>query len=280
MDTMTLPDLEVVRTTLVACSWRATDDADAGAAAAADDSLGVMDVRFSPFNSWYEINSYWEGRFLERTVPGTFKRTIAAHNKASRVDAHNIKTLFNHGMDFNIGDKLLGDIEELAEDPDSPRSTVRLWDTSYNRDLLPGLRSGAYGSSFMFRVVKDEWDQEPAKSDHNPDGIPERTVKEARVFEAGPVTWPASPTATAGMRCASATDAYYDHLARRDPQRVEALRSKLVALRGAGRPVDDTRPADGPAIALPTDPAARHSDGFSHAQRRARLYPHLEGVSS
>jgi len=266
-----LPDLDIVRTTLVPATLRAATDDTGGR-----EGLGVMDVRYSPFNTWYEIHSWWEGRFLERTVPGAFKRTLKAHNAATNVDAHNIKTLFNHGMDFSIGDKLLGDIDEATEDPDSPRHSVWLWDTSYNRDLSPGLRSGAYGSSFMFRVIKEEWDEEPGKSAHNPDGIPERTLKELRVFEAGPVTWPASPTATAGMRCLSATDAYYDHLARREPQRVEALRSRLAALRSDRRSVViDTRPADGPATAPPTDSAARHSGRLTHAQRRERLYPCL-----
>lgn len=262
---LTLPGLHVVRATLVACEWRAADDADS-------DDLGVLVVRFSPFNTWYEIDSMWEGKFLERTVKGAFKRTIAAHNAATKVDAHSVKTLFNHGMDFNIGDKLLGDIEELKEYPDSPRSTVRLWDTSYNRDLLPGLRRDAYGSSFMFRVIQDEWNDEPEKADHNPDGLPERTIKEIRLFEAGPVTFPANPAASAGMRCVSVTDDYYEQLARREPQRVDLMRSQLSALRES-RPADPgTRPDDGPAPEPPTDPAARHSDGLAHAHQRRRYF--------
>lgn len=266
----TLDGLDIVRNTLVACDFRSMADA------VEPDGLGLMDVRFSPFNTWYRIDSFWEGSFLERTVAGAFKRTIGAHNAAVRDDAHNVKTLFNHGQDFFIGDKLLGDIEELAEDPDTPRSTVRLWDTSYNRDLLPGLRSGAYGSSFMFRVIQDEWNEEPGRSDHNPDGLPERTIKEVRLFEAGPVTWPASPTATAGMRCLSGTDTYYEHLARRDPSRVDGMRSRLLALRSAG-PAHPGTPADpGPAPAVPTDSPQRHSGGLSPAQRRERLFPYLK----
>jgi phage head maturation protease len=276
MDTLTLPDLDIVRTTLLSCEIRAAA-ADPGLTAS---GLGLLDVRFSPFNSWYRIDSMWEGSFLERTVPGAFKRTFDAHNAATNTDAHSIKTLFNHGMDPNIGDKLLGDIVSAGEERDSPVTTVDLWDTSYNRDLLPGLRSGAYGSSFMFRVIKDEWDNEPDPSDYNPDGLPERTIKEARVLEAGPVTFPASPAATAGMRCLSATDAFYEHMARRDPQRVETMRSKIFALR-SGRPADDgTRDAAGPAIEEPTDPATRHSDGLTPAQRRERLYTYLKGQSS
>ncbi len=269
----TLPDLDVVRTTLVPCSWRAAD------ASSEREGLGLMDVRFSPFNTWYRVDSFWEGSFLERTVPGAFKRTLAAHNAAQKVDAHNIKTMFNHGMDMYVNQKLLGDIDEIVEEADGPRSSVWLWDTSYNRDLLPGLRSGAYGASFMFRVIKEEWNEEPGKADHNPDGLPERTLKEIRVFEQGPVTWPASPTASAGMRCISATDSYYEALARFDPARVDGMRSQLLALRNQDRPAPSgTRPAAGPATVPPTDPAARHSGGMTPAQRREALYPCLKGV--
>lgn len=271
--TITLPGLHVVRSTLARVDLRAADDD----AQAEREGLGLMDVRFSPFNTWYRIDSWWEGSFMERTVPGAFKRTFTAHRQAKNVDAHNIKTMFNHGQDLTIGQKLLGDIDEIAEDADTARSSVWLWDTSYNRDLLPGLRSGAYGSSFMFQVIREEWNEEPEKSDDNPDGIPERTIREARVFEAGPVTWPASPTATAGMRCWSDTETYYDQLERFDPSRVARMRSQITALRSAGPAQQGTPAGPGPATARPTDPARSHSAGLTPAQRRERLYPTLKG---
>jgi hypothetical protein len=103
---------------------------------------------------------------------------------------------------------------------------VPLFDTSYNRDLAPGLEAGVYGSSFRFTVEKDEWDHSPARSEYNPDGIPERTITEARVFEFGPVTFPANPAATAGVR--STTDTFYQRT--RDPEGFESLlRSAQVA---------------------------------------------------
>lgn len=269
---LTLPDLELVRHAMIRVDLRA-----AGDITAPEDSLGLMDVRFSPFGDWYRIDSWFEGTFLERSVPGAFKRTINAHNAAQGKDAHRIRSMFNHGMDMQIDQKLLGDVLQAAEDPDSPRITVGLWDTSYNRDLLPGLRSGAYGSSFMFRVVRDEWDHEPGVSGHNPDGLPERTLKEVRVEEAGPVTWPANASATAGMRAASGTDSFYDALSRRDPSRVEALRSKISALRSAG-PATGTPAGDGPAPAAPVDgPPQGTRQGLTAAQRRERLYPDLKG---
>ncbi len=257
-DTLTRPGLDVVRTWHLPVELRADDESEPEQAS----DLGLMDVRFSTFNTWYRIDSFWEGSFLERTVKGAFKRTINAHNAARNVDAHRMVTLYNHGFDYHIGDKILGEITRSREEADSPVNTVRLFDTSYNRDLLPGLRAGVYGSSFMFRVIKDEWNQEPGVSDHNPDGLPERTLKELRVFEAGPVTWPANPDATAGMRCVSGTDAYYELMARRDPNRVSELRSKLTALRSAK--------ASAPADPRPTDPADDGHSGRQRAAARAR----------
>jgi HK97 family phage prohead protease len=270
-DLITLDDLALIRT------WREPAILRAAEVEADADGLGVLEVRFSRFDSWYRIDSWWEGSFLERTAKGAFKRTINAHHAARDVDSHNVKTLFNHGFDFHIGDKLLGRIDSLTEENDSPVSLVNLYDTSFNRDLLPGLRDGVYGSSFMFRVIKDEWNQEPGESEHNPDALPERTIKEVRLFEAGPVTWPANPDATSGMRCVSGTDAYYEHLARRDPTRVEGLRSKLLALRSAGLAPSGTPAEDGLADERPTDSAKRHSGGLTARQRRERLYPTLKG---
>jgi HK97 family phage prohead protease len=269
-ETLTLPDLDIVRTTLFPVAWRdATADEVEAAAEADTDVLGVMEVHFSPFNVWYEVNSWWEGRFLERTVPGAFKRTIGQHNDPN--SSHNMKTLFQHGMDFHIGDKLLGDIADLREAKASPISTVNLWDTSYNRDLLPGLKRGSYGSSFMFRVTKESWDNEPEPSDYNPEGLPERTIRETSTFEAGPVTWPASPTASAGMRCASGTDAYYDHLARRDPERVQRMRETFTALRSAGRLAPGARLRDALAPDTATDSAGSRSGGPNAAARARRI---------
>lgn len=268
----TLPDLDVVRT------WHLPVRADEEPAA--DGRLATMDVRFSVFDTWYEIDSWWEGQFLERTVRGAFRKTIREHN-ARKTESAGVKVLFNHGMDFNVGDKLLGAVESLTEESDSPLGVVALDDTSYNRDLLPGLRRGGYGSSFMFRVIRDEWNDDPGAADHNPKGIPERTIKEIRLFEFGPVTWPANPDATSSLRCVAATDTYYEHLARRDPQRVDGMRSKLHHLRTSrtDRAGEPTRPDRDAAPATPTAPARTgHPGGMTPGERRQRLYPFLEGA--
>jgi len=49
-----------------------------------DGSIGTLAGHFSKFNNWYEINSLWEGRFLERVAPGAFKKTFAENRDAMR----------------------------------------------------------------------------------------------------------------------------------------------------------------------------------------------------
>lgn len=191
-------------------------------AAAAADDLGTMAGHFSVFNSWYQVDSLWEGTFLEQVAPGAFADTIAN-------DVEGMRVLFDHGFDPTVGNKVLGPIEALAEDKTGPAFEVPLFDTSYNRDLLPGLRAGVYGSSFRFRVLAESWDDEPKTSKANPKGVPERTIERAAVMEFGPVTFPANPAATAGMR--SLTDQFYDRLRARDTQAYDA------AVRAAGRDI-------------------------------------------
>lgn len=164
------------------------------------DSGRMLHGHFSVFDRWYEIDSVMEGRFLERVSPGAFRKTFSEQRSA-------IKVLYDHGNDPQLGNKVLGSISELREDRIGAYYEVDLHDTSYVRDLTPGLEAGEYGSSFRFRVVKDEWDDEPKRSGHNPEGLPERSILEVRVYEFGPVTFPASPSATAGIR--SLTDEFY-----------------------------------------------------------------------
>lgn len=240
-----------------------------------EDGLGRLVVRFSPFDTWYEINSWWEGRFLERTVPGAFKKTA---KEAKRSDGlFSTKVLYNHGSDFQIGDKILAvpdRFEETNEDGyHGPILEGNLLDTSYNRDLAPGLRAGAYGSSFMFSVVRESWDNEPEASDHNPEGIPERTVQEVRTFEAGPVTWPASPTATAGLRGRCGTDGWMERLAARNQARYEDLVRSFEAARAFYRPA-----AFQPNTPTPGSDEPRRQVEEAASARAARLRSHRLSV--
>lgn len=242
--------------------------------AAADGGMPILEVRFSPFNVWYEVSSWWEGDFMERTVRGAFAKTMS---EASAAAVMPVKMLFDHGYDPMIGNKVLSAVESLSEETDSAVASGTLFDTSYNRDLLPGLEAGVYGSSFRFRVIQDQWNDEPGTSDYNPKGLPERTITEIRLFEQGPVTFPASPTATAGVR--SLTDTYYDRLRTREPDRVAELVERAQQIRTPGRPAaaKGTVIDLGAARTTTTEPAERHSGGIGQRRRREAIFPFLRG---
>jgi HK97 family phage prohead protease len=207
--------------------------------------LGLLKIRFSPVNEWTEINSAWEGHFMERFAPGAWKKTI-------RENADRIKALFQHGGDPQIGDKPLGPFRTLQEDEDGGYAEVKLLDTSYNRDLLPGLKEGLYGASHRFSVVREEVVDTPDASDENPKALRQHTIKEARLFELGPVTFPAYAGASAGMR--SMTDDFLLSCFRSDPDRLRSMferatdLSEAVAERAADTSQD---PAPSPDDAAP-----------------------------
>lgn len=244
---MDTPNVDVVRHLSAVPELRAAED---------EETLGTLLGYFSAHNTWYEVNSLWEGTFLERTAPGFTAQTIAE-------DRDDMRVLFNHGFDGMAGDKVLGPIDVLEDRAKGPYYEVPLLDTSYNRDLLPALKRNLYGASFRMRVLGEEWDDEPKTSKHNPKGMPERTITRARVMEFGPVTFPANPKASAAVR--STTDLYYDELSKRDRRAFdEAVRASGIpdltgrlSARSASGGDHDEKPSSGDASVLSIDPGTR-----------------------
>ena len=205
-----------------------------------NDGMPVLRGHFAVWDSWTEINSRFEGHFLERFSPTSMSKTLAEGKDK-------IRCLFQHGRDPQIGDKPLGPFERIEPDGTGAYYEVPLLDTSYNRDLIPGLKAGLYGASFRFEVVQEEFVKTPARSEHNPKGLPERTVVEALVREAGPVTFPAYANATAGLR--SMTDEFLFGRFIEDPERLSELLQEQRRLRREprvtvtyGRNLGDTTP--------------------------------------
>lgn len=158
-----------------------------------DGSLGTLAGYAAVFNSDTTIDS-WEGQFTERIAPGAFRKTL--NESGDRV-----KVLFNHGFDPSIGDKPLGKPKVMRETSRGLWVEVPLDDTSYNRDLVASLRSGALdGMSFRFSVVREDIDDS--------DTLPVRTLREVKLYEFGPVTFPAYAATTAGVRAREAYQAW------------------------------------------------------------------------
>jgi HK97 family phage prohead protease len=208
-----------------------------------DSAMPTMTGHFAVFNQWTEIDSMWEGTFMERIAPGSFAKTFKENRNGMRVT-------LNHGGDPQAGDKPLGPITELKEDETGAYYEVSLLDTSYNRDILPGLEAGLYGASFRFQVMKEEFEDKPKASKTNPQAMPERTIKEARVMEFGPVTFPAYEGATASVR--SLTDDFIVRQLVGDPDRLrELLQHYALPVVGAESSHSDEKKEAAPIVVNP-----------------------------
>lgn len=175
--------------------WRATEG----------DPLGELFGQFSQYRTWYEVDSMWEGRFMERIMPGAFTDTIA-NDKAS------MRILLNHGMDA-LGLLPLASLRTLEDRPEGPYYEAPLYDTAFNRDnVVPilqgklmngGKAESGFGASMRFTVQEDSWNRRAKADKYNPEALPERSITRAKVYEFGPVTYPANEGATAAARSLS-----------------------------------------------------------------------------
>lgn len=202
---MELPRDNLVRTSLAPMQVRAGGD-----------DGNTLYGHFTVFGEWTEINSMWEGHFLERNAKGMLDRTLRERGPQVRV-------LVDHGTDPSIGNKPLGTVRKLRGDA---YYEVDLFDVPYVRDLRPALAAGQYGASYRFRVVDEEVVQPKRATSHNPAMLPERTITDVDLYEFGPVMFPAYESASAGLRSwIRSTDEFVDAL--RDPAFVARLTERL-----------------------------------------------------
>ena len=212
------------------------------------------------FGSVYGQTTTIHGFFSEwdeEVAKGAWAKTITE-------DGADIRSMFNHDTNWLLG-RTTSDTLRL-EDRDEG-----LWyEVDINPDDVNAMsvhakveRGDVTGSSVWFRVIRQEW-TEP--DDSNDLERPLRTILEARLFETGPVVFPAFPQTSAGtrsldgvLRAAGVTnptrraELASDLLA--DPDGVEARITELFARRPDLRDSVCQTAADTPSGADPSAPA-------------------------
>jgi HK97 family phage prohead protease len=146
----------------------------------------------------------WQGkseRAVERIAPGAFAAAI------ERGD--DVRALFNHDPSLILGRSKAGTLR-LSVDAKGLAYSVDAGDTTIARDVMTHLRRGdVSGSSFGFRVESEKW-TESRDAAGNVSIV--RDILSVRLFDVGPVTFPAYAGASSGVRSAdgdtSAREAY------------------------------------------------------------------------
>lgn len=141
----------------------------------------------SVFNQWYSIRDFF-GEYEERVDPSAFDKTLK--------DGGDVIGLFNHNVDYPLGSIAAGTMRQGTDKSGLWYEIDAALDSPQAKSVVVAVERGdVSGSSITFQIVRDSW-----KDEFDDDGnlvSEERTILEARLFEHGPVTTPASPTTTA-----------------------------------------------------------------------------------
>lgn len=123
--------------------------------------------------------------FREKIAHGAFKKTIKDDD---------VRALFNHDPNIVLGRNGPGTLT-LSEDNKGLVIEIDPPDTQQARDLMVSIERGDISQmSFAFRAVEEEWKFNEGK---DPDI---RTLKEVRLFDVSPVTFPAYTQTDVGVR--------------------------------------------------------------------------------
>lgn len=158
------------------------------------------------FDADTEINS-WEGHFKERIARGAFRKTLRERQPVLQ---------FNHGHDSRFGQLPIGRFESVKEDKHGLRVQARLFE--HADPIREAIAEGAVtGMSFRMKVVRDSWADNKGNeikdrgelldllyggAEAKKRGPLQRTIKEVKLMEAGPVVFPAYSQTSVGVRSA------------------------------------------------------------------------------
>jgi hypothetical protein len=125
----------------------------------------------------------------ETTIAGLFRETIAPGAFKKTIQESDVRALFNHDPNLVLGRNKAGTLR-LYEDGDGLGYEVDLPDTQAARDVYALIERGdVTQSSFAFKVVKEQR-SDPEEGQE----LPLFVVREARLYDVSPVTYPAYDT--------------------------------------------------------------------------------------
>lgn len=243
---------------------------DAGTAADQPCDGLTLDGYGAVFNRLTTIDS-WEGRFREQIAPGSMKRSFRESPP---------KIQFDHGRHPLIGSLPVAELVSVTEDshpelaPDGGAHIIgRMLDNWLVQPVRDAVAAGVVdGMSFRFEVLDERWayaDGRPIRNDADlmaeldrcyfgdvpDDDLPIRTLKQLKVPEMGPVTWPAYEETSVAVRSKMPRVIDLGKLDQPGTRKAlaravflaDAMEAKPEAQRAQDTPNADTDPDDDPA---------------------------------
>lgn len=170
----------------------------------------------------YKFAGWWDD-FAERIMPSAFDKSIKEDD---------VRGLFNHDPSRILGRTQSGTMT-LSVDKTGLLYSITPPDTQTGREVVEAIRRGDItGSSFSF-IAEDMVFREQKQDDDSMLVI--REIHRAKLFDVGPVTFPAYKSTTAGVRNAGDLDearrAYEEWRKEQGPPlaaRLAAIRARAV----------------------------------------------------
>lgn len=196
---------------------------------AADDGDGLtLEGYGAVFGDPTRIDS-WEGTFDEQIQRGAFSETLKERTPVIQ---------FDHGHHPLVGSLPIGSVDVIREDAHGLFVRARLHDNWLVEPVRDAIASGAItGMSFRFSVVKDAIDKTG--------DTPLRTIQEVKLYEVGPVVFPAYESTSVGVRSDVA------RLVSDPALRAELARALVLGTPDEAAPVGTSDEAAAPAGAAP-----------------------------
>jgi uncharacterized protein len=163
-----------------------------------------LEWRFLPLEG-AEVRASGEGRTLdgyaavfgqEAVIWGLFREEVAPGAYRKTIQEHDIRALWNHDSRIVLGRNKANTLR-LREDGRGLHTEIDPPDNEWGRPVVDAVQRGdVTGMSIAFRAVKDSWWYPPEDSDE----LPKRTIKEAKLYEVSPVTFPAFESTSISAR--------------------------------------------------------------------------------
>ncbi len=133
------------------------------------------ELRVEGYAAVFDQETDIAGLFREVVRPKAFRKTLKESDQVA---------LWNHDTSKPLG-RTSNKTLELKEDEHGLSMSLDMSDTTWGHDAHTAIKRGdVQGMSFGFEVIKEGWDEKDQLS-------PLRELKEIRLFEVSPVTFPA-----------------------------------------------------------------------------------------
>ena len=130
---------------------------------------------------------------IESNAGRYFREKVASGAFADSIQKDDVRALWNHDANYVLGRNVSGTLT-LREDAQGLYYEIDPPDTQWARDLIVSMKRGDITqSSFGFEVIKQEWVEEK-------DALPLRIIREAKLWDVSPVTYPFYQQTDVAMR--------------------------------------------------------------------------------